>query len=396
MQRLTNTVRRYAWGTTYAIPDLLGVEPDGDPQAELWLGAHPDSPSVLPDGRRLDDAVRGDPHAMLGDRVVEAFGDRLPFLLKVLSAAGPLSLQVHPTREQAVAGFAADERAGIPADAPHRRYRDEHHKPEMVVALTPFEALCGLRPPAVVRDLLGTLDVEGPAFEHLLDLLSATDDTEALRGALEWLLGGDAAVASLVQVVVTACRERPEDVSLRTAVELSEAFGGDPGVLVSLLLHRVSLAPGEALHLDAGNVHAYLSGTAVEVMASSDNVLRAGLTAKHVDVEELLRLVDFTVRPVPRVVPDRQGPLTWYRPGAAEFELARVDLAEGGEQVEIAGSGPRVLLVLDGDLRVRAGEQDLPAARGASFFVAAADGPIGLRGNGSAVLAAVPQEATSA
>ena len=390
MQRLCNPVRRYSWGTTSAIPDLLGVEPDGEPQAELWLGAHADSPSVLEDGRRLDDAVRADPQGLLGERVSGQFGPRLPFLLKVLSAQTPLSLQVHPSPEQAAAGFAAEEAEGVAADAPHRRYHDEYHKPEMVVALTPFEVLCGLRPNAEVAALLATLDVADPTWGYLLSLLEGTDD-RAHERALRWLLGGDPRVPALLDAVVHACATtRGSEPSLRTVLELAEAFPGDPGVLVSLLLHRVSLAPGDALYLPAGNVHAYLSGTALEVMASSDNVLRAGLTSKHVDVEELLRLVHFTPRAVPWVTPERRGPLTCYRPGTEEFELvqARLDGAQGW--VDVEADGPRVVLVLDGVVEAGAGSEVSSVRRGESLFVADADGPLRLRGTGCAVVVAVP------
>ena len=389
MDRLTGTVQAYAWGSTTALPEFLGEEPNGEPQAELWLGAHVDSPSVLEDGTRLDDAVRADPQRLLGKRVTAAFGPRIPFLLKVLSAQSPLSLQVHPSPEQAAAGFAAEQSAGVAPDAPDRRYHDEFHKPEMVVALTPFEVLCGLRPNAEVAALLATLDVADPTWGYLLSLLEGTDD-RAHERALRWLLGGDPRVPALLDAVVHACATRVSEPSLRTVVELAEAFPGDPGVLVSLLLHRVSLEPGDALFLPAGNVHAYLSGTALEVMASSDNVLRAGLTSKHVDVEELLRLVHFTPRAVPWVTPERRGPLTCYRPGTDEFELvqARLDGAQGW--VDVEADGPRVVLVLDGVVEAGAGSEVSSVRRGESLFVADADGPLRLRGTGCAVVVAVP------
>lgn len=395
MQRLTNPVRRYEWGTTFAIAALLNAPPDGEPQAELWLGAHPDSPSMLADGTRLDDAVRADPVRMVGPRVLDDFGGRLPFLLKFLSAAKPLSLQVHPTQEQAAAGFEAETRSGVPADSPRRRYHDPHHKPELVVALTPFEVLSGLRPTAQTRSLLDGLDVDHPAWPELLSCLERPDEAQALAGALAWLLRGDPALSGLLAAVVRACRAQPGQPSLRTVVELAALHPGDAGVLVSLLLHRVSLIPGDALYLPAGNLHAYLSGTALEVMACSDNVVRAGLTHKHVDVDELLRLVDLTPRPVPRLAPEAAGPLTWYRPGAAEFQLVVARVGDDDGWVDVTGDGGRVLLVLDGALDVRTTADDARLSQGQSVFVPHADGPIRLRGKGSAVVAAVPSAATS-
>lgn len=396
MLRLTNSTRPYTWGTTSAIAGLLGVADDGEPKAELWLGAHPDSPSTVTGGRRLDEVVAEDATRLVGPEVEATFGARLPYLLKVLSAAKALSLQVHPDAEQAAAGFADEEDRGVPPGAPERRYRDPFHKPEMIVALGPFDALCGLRDPAGTVTLLGTLDVAHPAWPHLLALLSGADPRDALRSAVSWLLGEDERIPSLVHAVgeaaATATDRRPE---LVTAAELAEAYPGDPGVLVALLLNRVQLAAGEALFLPAGNIHAYLRGTGIEVMASSDNVLRAGLTPKHVDAAELMRITDFTPRPIPVVVPERSGPVTTYRPGAAEFELAFVTPPAGDEAWhDVPVSGPRILLVLDGELDVtvhsRPGDDSERAARGVSLFVPAAAGTLSLRGTGRAVVVGVP------
>ena len=393
--RLSNPVRPYSWGTTFAIADLLGIADDGEPKAELWLGAHPDSPSLLPDGGRLDELIASDSGGLVGPDVERAFGKRLPYLLKVLSAAQPLSLQVHPDAEQAAAGFADEESRGVSQDAANRRYRDSFHKPEMVVALTPFDALCGLRDPALTLPLLGALDVEGPAWSHLLDLLSAADSSAALRDSVSWLLGNDERLPSLVRAVgqaAAAAADRPE---FATAAALAEAYPDDPGVLVALLLNRVQLAPGEALYLPAGNIHAYLHGMAIEVMASSDNVLRAGLTPKHVDAAELMRITDFTPRPIPVVVPEHAGPIAVYRPGAAEFELAMIRLEDGTGWHDVPVSGPRIMLVLEGELAVRVAEPSTAlntqrVTRGGSVFVPAASGALSLRGDGTAVVAGVP------
>jgi mannose-6-phosphate isomerase len=395
--RLRNPVRDYPWGGTSAIPDLLGYPADGTPQAELWLGAHPDSPSTLPDGRRLDDAVAADPEQHLGAAVRAQFGPRLPFLLKVLAAAAPLSLQVHPDARQAQAGYDDEEARGVPRDSGQRRYRDPFHKPELLVALDPFEALCGLRDPEQTLELLARLDVADPAWPALLERLAEPDPASALTAAVGWLLGGDERVPPLVDAVAAAAAAHPDSPELVTAAELAAAYPRDPGVLVALLLNRVTLLAGEALFLPAGNLHAYLRGTALEVMAASDNVLRAGLTGKHVDVAELLRITDFTPRPLPVVRPERVGPLTRYRPDVADFTLVRADLSDPHQWYDVCLSGPRVLLALAGTVEARLADggpnEGERLARGESAYVASADGPLCLRGTGTAVVAGSPAAA---
>jgi mannose-6-phosphate isomerase len=399
MQRLSNPVRPYPWGSTSTIPALLGIPDDGEPKAELWLGAHRDSPSLLPDGTRLDAAIAADPAHLIGPAVQATFGARLPYLLKVLSAAAPLSLQVHPDSERAAAGFADEQDRQIPQDAEFRRYRDPFHKPEMVVALEPFDTLCGLRDPARTAELLAGLDVEHPSWPHLRELVSGSPADAALRHTVSWLLGGDEHIPSLVRAVAAAAVARPDRPEYATTAALAEAYPGDPGVLVALLLNQVRLAPGEALFLPAGNIHAHLQGTALEVMASSDNVLRAGLTNKHVDAAELVRITDFTPRPLPVVVPERDGPVLMYRPGAAEFELAYVTLtaSDGRDWHELPVAGPRILLVLDGELDVAVGGDAARqegtierVARGTSLFVPAPSGVLAVRGVGTVVVAGVP------
>lgn len=393
---LRSPVRGYAWGSTTAIPALLGVVPDGTPQAELWLGAHPDAPSeVLQDGtapRRLDQLVLQRPGELLGERVRAAFGDRLPYLLKVLAAAEPLSLQVHPSAEQARSGFEDEEAAGVPREAPQRRYRDPFHKPEMILALTRFEALCGLRPVADTRALLAAVDPGTAAWAQVRALLDHDDDATATLAVLGHLLrrrGG----ADLVRSVVERCAGLdPQDEQTRRAVatvlDLHRFHPGDPGVLVSLLLNRVTLTPGEALYLPAGNAHAYLSGTGVEVMAASDNVLRAGLTPKHVDVDELLRVLDPAPAPLPVVRPLVSGPVATYRPDAAELELHLVRAP--GKGVAVAGDGPRVVLALEGATRVRCAGEERVVDQGGAVLVPDAAGPMRLAGDGVSVVAAVP------
>lgn len=390
MDVLHNPVRRYAWGSHTQIPELLGVPPDGGPQAELWLGAHPSAPSrVTRDGRSrtLDAVVSADPERELGAAVTGAFGDRLPYLFKVLAVAAPLSLQAHPSCAQAEAGYAAEERRGVSLGAAERNYPDPHHKPELVVALTRFEALVGFRPAEQTLDLLA--DLRCPALAWVAEALRARADAAGLRQVLTRLLTlPEPLRGPLVDEIAAACARRiaagtPYAAELATVDRLAAAYPGDVGVAAALLLNPVVLEPGEALHIPAGVLHAYQHGMAIEVMPSSDNVLRGGLTSKHVDVPELLRALDSATCGPSRVLPQPgvDGE-THYPTPVEEFTLSRIEPA--GTEVAVTSSGPQVLLATQGSLRVRTERADLPLRRGGSLYLPAADGPATLSGAGEA------------
>jgi len=313
MERLVPQVQHYAWGSETDMPELLGVEPDGQPWAELWIGDHPRLPSVVAStGKPLD--------------------AELPFLLKVLAAAKPLSIQSHPSLEQAVAGFEAENDAGVSIDAPDRTYRDANHKPELICALTPFDALVGFRPPADVIDEFGHIEALAPMIERLQGPLP-------LQTTVEWLLRLPALqAAAMVADVVPV---------IELAALLDSFYPGDRGVLVGLLLHRVLLQPGEAVFLGAGNLHAYLSGVGVEIMANSDNVIRGGLTPKHINIEELLQVVSFDA-----FEPDIQratGPEHHFVSTGAGFQLTRLDSPEGRS---IQTNGPELVFVTSGAIEL--------------------------------------------
>lgn len=398
MHRLTNHVRPYAWGSTAAIPRLLGHEPDGRPHAELWLGAHHGAPSTLHTDEGpvpFDAYIAAGPKEALGEWAVQRFGERLPFLLKVLAAEAPLSLQAHPDAARARAGFDAEETAGIPVDAPHRNYRDPHHKPELVLALEPFEALCGFRDPADARADLAALDCE-LARALRRDLAHDTAHI-ALRAALTRLLTlPEAGRERRVGAFVAECEARAAGAPgphIGTAIELARRYPGDPGAVAALLLNRITLMPGEALFLPAGNVHAYLRGVAVEVMANSDNVLRAGLTAKHVDPAELLDVVDFSVLPIPYSQPrgTRAQGRSEFRPGVAEFAL--ITAGPGTLATELPGDVPTVVLVLEGRAELRTGRgMTATLRRGQSVFVPAEAGGLRIDGEGHLVAATVGED----
>ncbi|HET6877036.1 MAG TPA: mannose-6-phosphate isomerase, class I [Jatrophihabitans sp.] len=367
---LEGAMRRYEWGSPTAIPQLLGHEPDGAPVAELWFGAHPDDPAWVHEHETsLDALIDRAPDAALGAEVISRFGARLPFLLKILAADRPLSIQVHPTREQAEAGFAAEEKAGVPRDAAHRNYRDPHHKPELLCALTPFEALCGFRP---VEQTLAVLDeLRIPELGFLARLLRGPDP---LRRAFAELLTMDDPSPVIDAVCAAASPEGP----LRPAHLAAAAFPGDVGIVLTLLLNPVTLQPGEAIFLGAGNVHAYLRGTAVEVMAASDNVLRCGLTPKHVDVAELLRITDFSELAEPRWP---EGPEGFAVP-VPDFRLDRRSV-DGVH--EVAVPGPRIALCAAGAFEI--GGVHTPAGR--AVFLPDDAGPCAARGQGLLFTAAV-------
>lgn len=393
MYEIENVLRQYAWGSTTAIAGLLGRAESGGPEAELWIGAHPDSPSVAsrPDGTAvpLDALIAEDPDHFLGEASVAEFGPRLPFLTKVLAAAKPLSLQVHPSLEQARAGFARENADGVPADAANRNYRDDNHKPEMIFALTPFDALCGFREPAKSRDVFlhvaGCLEMSGSGVPALLtdviDDLSQAEEAAALRSAFERLItGGDGvpeATSRVVEALTSGAPMAPYQPELSTVLSLNSEYPGDPGVLISLLLNRLTLEPGDVMYLPAGNVHAYLHGLGVEVMASSDNVLRGGLTPKFVDVPELLKTIVFESVGVPllRAEVSELGQ-ELYQPPFREFQLQRIELLPDGSPVPLAQAGPAVIIVTEGSVYLDSPKGDLPLTQGRSAFLPAADAPV--------------------
>ncbi|MBY8345690.1 mannose-6-phosphate isomerase, class I [Streptomyces spinosirectus] len=366
MDRLDNTIRPYAWGSTTAIPALLGVEPSGEPQAEMWMGAHPGAPSRTERGT-LVEVVDADPEQELGAAAVAKFGPRLPFLLKILAAGAPLSLQVHPNLKQAKEGYEDEERRGIPVDAPHRNYKDANHKPELICALTEFDGLCGFREPLQAADLLAGLGVD--SLKPYVDLLHAHPEDAALREVLTAILTADPEeMRHTVAAAATACTRLGG--AYAPYADIAHHYPGDPGVLAAMLLNHVRLQPGEALFLGAGIPHAYLNGLGVEIMANSDNVLRCGLTPKHVDVPELLRIVRFEASDAgvlrPEASPDGEEV---YETPIDEFRLSRYVLPEGGGRHDLTRDTPQILLCTAGTVRAD-GHELLP---GQSVFVAAGE-----------------------
>lgn len=370
LRSLTNVPRDYAWGSPSLLAELEGRVPSGAPEAEAWFGDHPGDPADLDGGGTLD----------------EVTGGTLPYLLKLLAAARPLSIQVHPTKEQARAGWARE--SALPLDDPRRNYRDDNHKPELLVALSErFESLSGLRPVADTLRLLDALD-DVPGVRSLRERLTGAADP--LGDAIGWLLGGEAQTA--VDEVIAAVRRAAdgpaghEHPSLRAVAAIAETSPGDPGVVVALLMNHLVLRRGEGVFLRAGLLHAYLSGLGVEIMAASDNVLRGGLTPKRIDVPELLAILDTTPGEVPVLRPEGDEAVTTYSVPVPDFALRRVRL--DGEPIAVEVDGPTMVLATGGAVRVATESgADIALRVGAVAFADAEERRLTLSGTGEAFVA---------
>ncbi|MGN6723709.1 MAG: mannose-6-phosphate isomerase, class I [Marmoricola sp.] len=385
MRRLHNGVQRYEWGSPDAIPQFLGVTPEGGPVAEMWIGTHPLNPSM----------VIAQPGGSTDESLSDAVGD-LPFMLKLLAAERPLSLQVHPSLAQAQSGFEMEEAAGVPIDAPERVYKDANHKPEMVYALTTFDSLIGFRPTAEILRVLSPLDA--PLARQLAADLRADPGFAGIVRRLQYLLTSHVTTDEIA-AVVKACQVLADhglDVKRAyvTAVELAEAFPNDVGVVISLLLNRMTLQPGEAAFLETGVIHAHLRGMCLEVMASSDNVLRAGLTNKHIDPQGLVACLDQGMARVARVTPDYQlGDAEVFAPADVEFALSVVQVSPAdNDGVEVVKAGPTLLICTGGEVTVRTAAQQEVLRRGESLVLNATDDSVTVHGLGEVVTAFEPRE----
>lgn len=386
MEHLEGALRPYPWGSHTLIAQLRGEpSPSPQPQAELWFGAHPAAPSTV-NGQGLDEAIAADPAAALGKRVTEAYGDQLPFLVKLLAAAAPLSIQAHPSLEQAQEGFARENAEGIALNSPNRNYKDPNHKPELIVALTEFRALAGFRP---VPDTAAFFAELGSAELDRYATLLPTDGEGDLRALFTTLIS--LPHQPRVELIESVQRAAAELTQKHTApewmveaaevyLELSQAYPGDVGVLAALLLNVLILEPGEAAFLRAGQLHAYLSGLGVEVMANSDNVLRGGLTTKHVDVPELVKVLDFGTLENPRAEAVASH-------GGVEFQLpvdsfaVRVHSLADGETFAIDEDGPAIVLCTSGEVR---GADGFVLSQGNGAWVPASEGEVELTAEGAA------------
>lgn len=398
MYMLTNPWLHYAWGSVDLLPALLRQRPDGRPVAEIWMGAHAALPSSIEvDGQDvgLDEFIERVPEQALGADLVKASGAQLPFMMKLLAAGQPLSLQVHPTREQAEEGYRREDAAGIPLNDPTRNYRDRQHKPEMLYALTPFEMMCGFRPVESIRELLKGLGVV--ELDPLLGSLDCEDPEEALRSALTALLTAETRHQQIVtRAVVAGAQARSEQQpEYRLVGDLAEHFPHDIGIVASLFLNHLVLQPGESVFVGAGMIHSYIRGLGVELMATSDNVLRAGLTSKHVDVPELLRLVDFAPGEPEHLRPARLDGASVFTPPVRDFALwtyTPAAPADFGTPVTLDGppSGARIVVCCAGHCVLVRPDERLVLQPGQAAFVPAVDGPFTISATGTVAVAYGP------
>ncbi len=394
---LGNPIREYAWGSRSAIAELLGQPtPSLRPQAEIWMGAHPNDPSQVRrrgDWISLPDLLREDPVGILGESTAARFGAELPFLFKVLAAAQPLSIQAHPDREQARDGFERENAAGIALGARERNYPDPHPKPELLCALSPFSALCGFRPISEIAQSFREFEVD--EFKAELGPLERDADSAALENFFSavWNAADDRIARAIDQLVTNAGR-RSDDPAARWLTAIAALYPGDAGVLAPLFLNLVVLAPGEAMYLDAGELHSYLEGTGIEIMGNSDNVLRGGLTAKHVDVPELSRVLRFEPREAEILLPREieTGERIFETP-AEEFELAVLHVEAGKPWRSARLRGVEILLAIEGNLTIEdlgAGES-FALERGASVLIPDSVEGYELAGKGVVYRAGVPK-----
>jgi len=390
MYTVRPALQPYAWGTRDDIPALLGMEPTGDPVAEAWWGDHPLAPArCVIDGAEvaLDRVIATDPVSALGPDLAEAYEGRLPYLLKILAIRSPLSIQVHPSAREAEAGFAREDATGIPVDSPNRTYRDRNHKPEMLVALTPMVVLMGFRTADEVRRDVERLD--HPDAAALASLLADhVDEGAAIARYVRRCLGGMDATG-FIAALVRSASEPGASGSLRAAGSAASRYPADGGVLVALAMNRLDLEPGEACFTPDGLVHSYQSGVGLEIMANSDNVVRAGLTPKHIDIDELLAVASTVPAAPARQHSTRIDGAETFRSGAEEFILSFV---RGGHAA--FAPDPRIVLTLEGETRVAVKEGDERVlARGEAVFIPYSDGDLTVASSGLAVIAGCPAPA---
>ncbi|MBI9104067.1 MAG: mannose-6-phosphate isomerase, class I [Spirochaetales bacterium] len=399
--KLDNIVQNYAWGSKSSFTTLLGINnPENKPMAELWMGAHPKAPSMTDEGP-LGELIGRDPETFLGSIAANRFEGKLPFLFKVLAAGAPLSIQAHPSKAQAEEGYGLENTLKVPFDAFNRNYKDDNHKPEILCALTPFTAMWGFRSRDEIAAHFKAFGGLSEA-EELIEHFSKSDDREALKGFLEGLMsmerGGQ---KRLIETCLKNCdggTGDTDDTGYFSALvskwikKFAELYPGDPGILSPLYLNILELKPGEAVYIPAGELHAYLDGTGMELMANSDNVLRGGLTPKNVDVPELLSCLSFSSRTPELVTPVSEAGVTVYPVPAEEFVLKKIEAS--GTSVNLVVDSAQIMICLDGTLLCTTGSGEeadsINLEKGDSFFVSAAAGLCRIEGHGSLYSAGIP------
>jgi len=394
---LKNAVQEYAWGSYTAIPELLGDDaPASTPQAELWMGAHPKAPSMVKcDGvwRSLLELISKNPQDILGEKVAEKFDNRLPYLFKVLAAAKPLSIQAHPSRVQAKKGFERENRLGIPLDAYRRSYKDDNHKPECICAMTDFWALNGFRK---ISGILSLMDkISPPGLKTSLDLLREQPDSMGLKNFFQALmtLDGKQQEEIIADAIKNVQNFADDDPAYQWMINLHKEYPKDIGVFSPIMLNLVCLKPGEAMFLPSGELHAYLDGVGIELMANSDNVLRGGLTPKYIDVQELLNVLNFEEREINILLAAEIDECECaYKSFAEEFLLSVISVKEEIDYHSADRRSVEIILCTDGSATITdLGKNDnVFVERGKSIIIPALVKKYGIEGNATFYKASVP------
>jgi mannose-6-phosphate isomerase len=396
---LKNEIKKYEWGSVTFIPELTGDPSPGQPQAEMWLGAHPAGPSLaLFDDRQmpLDELIKIDPEGLLGASTARRFSGQLPFLLKVLAAAHPLSIQAHPDRDQALRGFEMEDHEGIPLDSPNRNYKDRNHKPELICALTRMWALKGFRKKEEIINLTSMINAPSIAFHKAL--LKEGTEKEGLKNFFVSLLTMEKERQRLlVEEVIGAINDmKTFDPAVDWMKRLYRDYPGDIGVLSPLFLNVVSLEPSEAVYISSGELHCYLEGAGLEIMANSDNVIRGGLTSKHVDKKGLIDILDFSPKEPKILSPESMGNEAFYHTGSEEFILSVISLG-GDPSKELSYNTAKqrsaeIIISIAGKARMGGlpGGDIIDLSKGMSVFVPASIAGYTINGHGTLYKAAVP------
>ncbi len=394
---MRNTIQEYAWGSYTSIPDLLGADsPASRPQAELWMGAHPKAPSLVDcDGKwvSLLELIEKNPKDTLGVEVSRKFGNRLPYLFKVLAAAKPLSIQAHPSLTQAKEGFERENQQKIPFDAPNRNYKDDNHKPECICALTHFWALNGFRKISEMISLMEKICSKG--LKQELDNLRKHQDSKGLKTFFKSMMTmeNDRQKQIISDAIQQAHKFKDDDHAYKWMIDLYNEYPGDIGIFSPIILNLICLKPGRAMFLQAGELHAYLDGVGIELMANSDNVLRGGLTPKHVDVPELLSVLNFEERELNVLsAEDIDGCESEYTSRAEEFVLSLISVKEGLPCHSARNRSIEILLCIQGDATIiDLGKQiRIPLDKGKSVCVPAAVEAYSIVGHAIIYKASVP------
>jgi mannose-6-phosphate isomerase len=370
--RLENTIQEYAWGDKHSISTLLGISNvAGKPQAELWMGAHPKCPSILMNGQEkipLDKFISRSPLSSLGELTVKKFG-KLPFLLKVLAAGEPLSIQAHPNLDQAKNGFERENQQKITLDAFNRSYKDDNHKPEIICALTIFHAMNGFRP---IDQIVSNLElIQNNFLKKLVEVLRENTPTNGLKLFFELLMRCDESDKKAVLNSACAVAKNNHELAFEWVLKLNKQYPGDIGALCPLFLNVITLQPGEAMFLEAGRLHSYLQGVGIELMANSDNVLRGGLTPKFVDIDELLKVLKFEVSNLQILKPKGFLSEKFFPDFVDEFSLSGIDISDVVDYEMAQNKKPSILICTEGKGRFFDGKDFISFEKGQTFFIPA-------------------------